>query len=320
MADKSILQHFFLARRLSWPMALSLSLHTSLIAALLYASYHEVRPQPVSRPGPINAIMVNPAMFAMAGAAASARPGASSSTSGEPTAATPPAPPAQRETMPPEQDVRPEKTQVNASPAPTRAAPSAPTRAAPSAPTRPESVPRATPAVEKTKPQRQERAQRSTAPPVVAPAKASPHEMQPNPPRPAVSAPQAAALTSAPPSSRAGAMTSADQAPQSGASGGGSPGATANNHAAAPQAISRREPEYPARALALHVEGRVNVSFDVDGEGRVDNVRIVSADPAGVFEREVKRAVRRWRYQAGRPGHDVRVTVYFRIDGRSTIE
>ncbi|WP_370556889.1 TonB family protein [Edwardsiella tarda] len=311
MADKSILQHFFLARRLSWPMALSLSLHTSLIAALLYASYHEVRPQPVSRPGPINAIMVNPAMFAMAGAATSARPGASSSTSGEPTAATPPAPPAQRETMPPEQDVRPEKTQVNASPAPTRAAPSAPTR--------PASVPRATPAVEKPKPQRQERAQRSAAP-SVAPAKASPHETQPNPPRPTVSAPQAAALTSAPPSSRAGAMTSADQAPQSGASGGGSPGATANNHAAAPQAISRREPEYPARALALHVEGRVNVSFDVDGEGRVDNVRIVSADPAGVFEREVKRAVRRWRYQAGRPGHDVRVTVYFRIDGRSTIE
>ncbi|XEG82852.1 TonB family protein [Edwardsiella tarda] len=172
----------------------------------------------------------------------------------------------------------------------------------------------------KTKPQRQERAHRSAPPSAVAPAKASPHETPPNTPRPAVSAPQAAALTSAPPSSRAGAMTSADQAPQSGTSGGGTPGATANNHAAAPQAISRREPEYPARALALHVEGRVNVSFDVDGEGRVDNVRIVSADPAGVFEREVKRAVRRWRYQAGRPGHDVRVTVYFRIDGRSTIE
>ncbi|WP_370554284.1 hypothetical protein [Edwardsiella tarda] len=153
MADKSILQHFFLARRLSWPMALSLSLHTSLIAALLYASYHEVRPQPVSRPGPINAIMVNPAMFAMAGAATSARPGASSSTSGEPTAATPPAPPAQRETMPPEQDVRPEKTQVNASPAPTRAAPSAPTR--------PASVPRATPAVEN--PSRSGKSERNAA-------------------------------------------------------------------------------------------------------------------------------------------------------------
>ncbi|MGY0146437.1 TonB family protein [Edwardsiella tarda] len=304
MADKSILQRFFLARRLSWPMALSLSLHASLIAALLYASYHEVRPQPVSQPGPINAIMVNPAMFAMAGAAASARPGAPSSTSGEPIAATSPAPPAQQKTMPPEQDARPEKAQVNASPAPTR----------------PESVPRAAPALEKPKPPRQERAHRTRPPSVVAPAKAPPHETQPNTPRPAVSAPQAAALTSAPPSSRAGAMTSADQVPQSGASGGGTPGATANNHAAAPQAISRREPEYPARALALHVEGRVNVSFDVDGEGRVDNVRIVSADPAGVFEREVKRAVRRWRYQAGRPGHDVRVTVYFRIDGRSTIE
>ncbi|WP_438288170.1 TonB family protein [Edwardsiella tarda] len=312
MADKSILQHFFLARRLSWPMALSLSLHASLIATLLYASYHEVRPQPVSQPGPINAIMVNPAMFAMAGAAASALPGASSSTSGETTAATPPAPQAQQKTMPPEQDARPEKTPVNASPAPTRTVSPASTR--------PESVPRAAPALEKPKPQRQERAHRSAPPSVVAPAKASPHETQPNTPRPAVSAPQAAALTSAPPSSRAGAMTSADQAPQSGASGGGTPGATANNHAAAPQAISRREPEYPARALALHVEGRVNVSFDVDGEGRVDNVRIVSADPAGVFEREVKRAVRRWRYQAGRPGHDVRVTVYFRIDGRSTIE
>lgn len=211
LADKSILQHFFLARRLSWPMALSLSLHASLIAALLYASYHEVRPQPVSQPGPINAIMVNPAMFAMAGAAASARPGASSSTSGEPTAVTPPAPQAQQKTMLPEQDARPEKTPVNASPAPTRTVSPAPTR--------PESVPRAAPALEKPKPQRQERAHRSAPPSVVAPAKASPHETPPSTPRPAVSAPQSAALTSAPPSSRAGAMTSADQAPQSGASG-----------------------------------------------------------------------------------------------------
>ncbi|WP_232238224.1 TonB family protein [Edwardsiella hoshinae] len=301
------MQHFFLVRRLSWPMALSLALHSSLIAALLYASYHEVRPLPVSRLGQINAIMVNPAMFATVGggATASATPSAPASVARPPAPAMPPAP-AQKappetrsKSVAPSPVARAEAKAVHSPPQPAQRAEQAKRQALVPRAARPSTVEQApTPTRSQTAPRTHKSRQ------VVAARHAS-----------------SEAADSATPSSVAAATAQASPAIPSSARGDGGSGAAANRHSAGgPQAVSRREPDYPVRALALHIEGRVKVSFDVDDSGRVDNVRIVSADPAGVFEREVKRAVRRWRYQPGRPGHDVRVTVYFRIDGRSTVE
>ena len=87
-----------------------------------------------------------------------------------------------------------------------------------------------------------------------------------------------------------------------------------------PQAVSITSPAYPARALAFHLEGRVKVQFDVDSDGRVVNERIIEAQPKNMFDREVKQAMRRWRYQSGKPGTGLTMTILFKIDGSSSVQ
>jgi protein TonB len=57
------------------------------------------------------------------------------------------------------------------------------------------------------------------------------------------------------------------------------------------------EPEYPHDALLKKIGGSVTIAYTVDIKGDIQDVRVESADPAGVFDRAAIDAVKRWRYE-----------------------
>ena len=80
-------------------------------------------------------------------------------------------------------------------------------------------------------------------------------------------------------------------------------------------------PEYPRRALAAGIEGQVTLQFTVNADGRVENIRVLSAEPPGVFDRAARRAVSRWRFAPRRENgvavsREVSKTMNFRLEGR----
>ncbi len=57
------------------------------------------------------------------------------------------------------------------------------------------------------------------------------------------------------------------------------------------------QPAYPDAALNAGTAGEVVVTFTINTDGSVSNVNVVSARPRGIFERNVRNAVSRWRFQ-----------------------
>ncbi|MEW6076196.1 MAG: TonB family protein [Thermodesulfobacteriota bacterium] len=82
-------------------------------------------------------------------------------------------------------------------------------------------------------------------------------------------------------------------------------------------AVSRMPPLYPLGARRASIEGWVEIEFLVDTGGRVEDIRIIKAQPPGVFEESVRQAVAGWRFQPGTvQGDPVRtlVTTTVRFD------
>lgn len=56
-------------------------------------------------------------------------------------------------------------------------------------------------------------------------------------------------------------------------------------------------PVYPQAAITRGIEGYVDVVFDVTETGTTENIQIVYAEPAKIFNSAVLKAVARWKYK-----------------------
>ncbi|NVK25152.1 MAG: TonB family protein [Gammaproteobacteria bacterium] len=72
------------------------------------------------------------------------------------------------------------------------------------------------------------------------------------------------------------------------------PGALARDGDATP--IFRQEPKFPTKAARDGIEGWVQLKFDINELGNVENVEVIDSEPKRVFDREAKKALRKWRY------------------------
>jgi protein TonB len=60
-------------------------------------------------------------------------------------------------------------------------------------------------------------------------------------------------------------------------------------------ATAKPQPEYPAMAQQLKIEGRVDLEVTISPAGSVDDVKIVSGNP--VLTGAATNAVKRWRFE-----------------------
>jgi protein TonB len=162
--------------------------------------------------------------------------------------------------------------------------------------------------------------ERPAAPPVVQPAPLPAVSAAATPPRTteaAVARPDTVAASSA----RLSTPEPASRASSAGAAPGTTP-APASFSATDFKRTRYVAPVYPAQALSRGQSGEVRVRLTVDGSGRVSDVQVLSAAPAGVFDQAATNAVRKWRFEPiVRNGRSVEAsvttTISFRPDDAS---
>lgn len=83
--------------------------------------------------------------------------------------------------------------------------------------------------------------------------------------------------------------------------------------------FATRKPNIPQKAYDNQLSGWVTVIFNLDENGYTRSIQILDAQPKGIFEQEVVRAVSRWRYNTQglvTPGKDVVLTQRIQLDWR----
>jgi len=72
--------------------------------------------------------------------------------------------------------------------------------------------------------------------------------------------------------------------------------------------------KYPVRAENLRIGGEVNVLYDINNNGRVENVRFTRAEPPYVFDRSVRKQISYWKFPAGAARKDELLKIIFKAN------
>jgi len=64
-----------------------------------------------------------------------------------------------------------------------------------------------------------------------------------------------------------------------------------------PRPVRRVAADYPTRARAKNIEGRVVFSVLIQADGSVTDVRVLESEPPGVFDAVALEAMRQWQYE-----------------------
>jgi len=78
--------------------------------------------------------------------------------------------------------------------------------------------------------------------------------------------------------------------------------------------VKKVKPVYPPEAEAQHIQGRVKVRLSVALDGSVTDVKVLEAEPAGVFEEAVLAAVHQYKFKRDGTTYQADQEVVFKID------
>ncbi|MCK7595501.1 M56 family metallopeptidase [Pseudomarimonas salicorniae] len=79
--------------------------------------------------------------------------------------------------------------------------------------------------------------------------------------------------------------------------------------------IDYRAPDYPRPARLANVEGWVELSYRIDLDGRVREVKVIEAQPEGMFEAASRSALRSWRFPPAAGGEERTQRFDFSLSG-----
>ncbi len=83
--------------------------------------------------------------------------------------------------------------------------------------------------------------------------------------------------------------------------------------------LAQFPPTYPYGAKRRQIEGWVQLQFIVNERGVVEDIRVIAAEPEGVFESAARQSISRWRFKPGTIGGSpvktkVEQTIKFTLD------